>query len=53
MFQVILQKSPTKGGWTYLVLDGGTISIKAGIRKKIGTSEGDTITVRLTERLQT
>ena len=85
-FRAALQKSPNKGGWTYVVMDGsadyygtkglvkvkGTVDgqpfqssfmalgdgthklpIKADIRKRIGKDEGDTVTVRLTERLPT
>ena len=66
-FTARLQKGESKGAWTYVVMDGsaeffgttvalgdGThkLPVKASVRKAIGKGAGDTVVVRLDERIR-
>jgi len=53
-FRATLQKSPQQGGWTYLVWPDGThkLPVKADLRRAIGKEAGDSVTVRLEERIE-
>jgi hypothetical protein len=52
-FTTQLRKSPTKGGWSYVMAMGGGVHklpVKAEIFKLLGKKTGDVVTVRLTAR---
>lgn len=50
-FTAVLQTSPAKDGWTYVVCGTHKPPTKVDLRRAIGKEAGDTATVQLDERL--